>query len=216
MRGIIRRRSLRWAASGAVLLVAAGGIAYAAIPTNGVINACYAKQNGGLRVIDPSLGQQCTTKEAPLQWNQMGPQGATGPTGPQGARGPSDAFSANGGLDPQNFSDGGLGVNVATLNLAAGSYVFNAKVMVGNRPAGENAEFTCTLRYGFAVVFDYASVRLGGGAPWDAGSMATLPLTGTRTFDAPQTVRLLCTTTSTDAFAQYGQLNAVAVATLTG
>ena len=206
MRSAIRWRSVRIGATGAVLLAVAAGIGYAAIPTNGLINACYTKTNGGLRVIDPSVGQTCTQKESALQWNQAGPKGD---------RGPSDAYSDDSGFDPLNFSDGGPGVDVATLNLPAGSYVFNAKVLVGNRPDGENAEVTCTLRYGFAVVFDISGVRLGGGAPGAAGSTATLASSATRTLDAPQTVRLNCNTTSADAFAQYGQLNAVAVATLT-
>jgi hypothetical protein len=208
MRSAIRWRSVKIGATGAALLAVAAGIGYAAIPTNGLINGCYAKTNGGLRVIDPSAGQTCSPqKETALQWSQAGPKGD---------RGPSDAYSDDSGLNPLNFSSAnGVGVDVATLNLSAGSYVFNAKVMVGNRPAGENAEVTCTLRYGFAVVFDISSVRLGGGAPDAAGSMATLATSGTRTLDAPQTVRLNCNTTSADAFAQYGQLNAVAVATLT-
>jgi hypothetical protein len=208
MRSAIRWRSVKIGATGALLLAVAGGIGYAAIPTNGLINGCYAKTNGGLRVVDPSAGQTCTQKETALQWSQAGPKGD---------RGPSDAYSDDSGLSPLNFSSNdAVGVDVATLNLPAGSYVFNAKVMVGNRPDGENAEFTCTLRYGFAVVFDISSVRLGGGAPGAAGSIATLASSGTRTLAAPQTVRLNCNTTSADAFAQYGQLNAVAVATLTG
>jgi len=205
MRSPIRRRSVSIGAAGAVLLAVAGGIGYAAIPTNGLINGCYAKTNGGLRVIDPSAGQACTQKETALQWSQAGPKGD---------RGPSDAYSDDSGFSPLNFG-GGVDVDVATLNLPAGSYVFNAKVLVGNRPADENAEFTCSLRYGFAVVMDFAGVRLGGGAPFAAGSTSTVANSATRTLDAPQTVRLLCSTTSADAFAQYGQLSAVQVATLT-
>src|SRR5215204_6314663 len=49
------------------LLIACSGAAVAAIPSNGTISACYAKNSGALRVID--TGQTCsTTKEMPLAW----------------------------------------------------------------------------------------------------------------------------------------------------
>jgi hypothetical protein len=48
------------------LLIAASGAAVAAIPSNGTITACYAKNSGALRVID--TGQSCTAKEIQLAW----------------------------------------------------------------------------------------------------------------------------------------------------
>src|SRR5215207_8333049 len=49
------------------LIIAASGAAVAAIPSNGTISACYAKNSGALRVID--TGQTCSTsKEVPLAW----------------------------------------------------------------------------------------------------------------------------------------------------
>jgi len=48
------------------LLIAASGAAVAAIPSNGTIAACYAKNSGALRVID--TGQSCTAKEIQLAW----------------------------------------------------------------------------------------------------------------------------------------------------
>jgi hypothetical protein len=48
------------------LLIAASGAAVAAIPSNGTITACYAKNTGSLRVID--AGQTCSSKEMPLAW----------------------------------------------------------------------------------------------------------------------------------------------------
>ena len=74
-----------------VVGLAAGGIAYAAIPdATGVIHGCYAK-DGALRVIDSS-SQSCDTKrETALNWNQAGARGPTGPAGPAGAPGPSGA-----------------------------------------------------------------------------------------------------------------------------
>jgi hypothetical protein len=72
----------------AVLLgVAAGGIAYAAIPdSNGVIRGCYLKKLGVLRVIDPAT-QQCSSLEVAISWNQTGPQGVKGDKGDPGTNG---------------------------------------------------------------------------------------------------------------------------------
>jgi hypothetical protein len=72
---------VRVAALAAITLgVAAGGIAYAAIPdTSGVIHACYAKRDGTLRVIDNSTTSCNTSKEQDLSWNEVGPQGPPGP-----------------------------------------------------------------------------------------------------------------------------------------
>jgi len=74
-----------------------GGIAYASIPDpSGVIHGCYRTQNpaiGALIVIDDAT-QTCPSGTVPLNWNQEGPQGATGavgPTGPQGSVGPPNA-----------------------------------------------------------------------------------------------------------------------------
>jgi len=72
----------------------AAGIAYATIPSEGVITGCYQKSNGALRVIgtNPTVGGgACTNGEQPLNWNQIGSAGATGATG---ATGPSGSFAA--------------------------------------------------------------------------------------------------------------------------
>lgn len=105
----------RWFLPGAVLgVVLAGGAAYAAIPdSNGVINGCYQKKVGNLRVIDSSAGQSCRHSEVPISWSQTGPQGppgpqgpkgdtgATGATGPQGPKGDTGATGATGPQGPQ-------------------------------------------------------------------------------------------------------------------
>jgi hypothetical protein len=205
MRAVVRKRPVRVAIGAAILLGTAAGLAYATIPgPGGVIQGCYAKSNGGLRVID-SPAASCTSKETALAWNQQGP------TGP---RGPSNAYAATTDLAVHDFSIGSE-ATLATIDLPAGSYVFNAKVLVGNRVAA-NDDFSCSLRYGVgaAVAIDFAGIRLEGPA-FNPGGTATLPLTGTRTLTAPQTIRMICGTTSTDALAQYAQLNAVEVATLT-
>jgi hypothetical protein len=72
------------------LALASAGITYAAIPDNGVIHGCYAKNTGALRVIDTA--QTCTSKETLLNWNQTGPVGPQGPAGPPGPAGVTTAF----------------------------------------------------------------------------------------------------------------------------
>lgn len=60
---------------GALFLIAGSSVARAEIPNStGVINACYDRTNGNLRVIDPSLGQSCRTNELALTWSQGGTQ----------------------------------------------------------------------------------------------------------------------------------------------
>jgi hypothetical protein len=51
----------------AALVVALGGVAFAAIPdSNGTIHSCYQKNNGSLRVVDS--GTACRGGEAALSW----------------------------------------------------------------------------------------------------------------------------------------------------
>jgi len=67
----------------------------ASIPdANGVIHGCYntslahGSPLGALRVIDTAkVNGNCASWEAPLNWNQTGPTGATGLAGPTGATG---------------------------------------------------------------------------------------------------------------------------------
>jgi hypothetical protein len=74
-----------------VLLVIGGGAAFATIPNAGVINACYAKSGGSLRVIDASV-TNCKSGETALAWDEhgaVGPVGPPGPAGPAGQAGPA-------------------------------------------------------------------------------------------------------------------------------
>jgi hypothetical protein len=102
-------RRVRWAALGAIVAaLAMGGIAYASIPgPDGVIDACYLKNGGALRVIDSAAS--CKSGETSLSWNQQGPtgpqgpagaQGATGATGPTGPTGDPGATGATGDTGP--------------------------------------------------------------------------------------------------------------------
>lgn len=81
------RRTKRLLLMGALLAVggAVVGLAYATIPSGGVINGCYLKTGGTLRVID--AGQSCKSNETSLNWSVQGPSGATGAAGATGASG---------------------------------------------------------------------------------------------------------------------------------
>ena len=82
----------------------------ASIPDgNGVIHACFAKNNGALRAIDTDAGQVCDTKrEGALSWSQTGGPGARGATGPTGATGIAGTNGTN-GTNGQNGATGATG-----------------------------------------------------------------------------------------------------------
>ena len=81
-----RRRALVILAGAACLVGVVAGVAYATIPNSGVINGCYTKSGGTLRVIDASV-TNCTKTETALAWNVQGAQGIQGTQGIQGAQG---------------------------------------------------------------------------------------------------------------------------------
>ena len=70
--------------------VAGMGAAVAAVPDgDGLINGCYSESSRILRVVETASGHSdnCRSDEAPLSWNQVGPQGEQGPRGEQGEQG---------------------------------------------------------------------------------------------------------------------------------
>lgn len=77
------------------LVLAAGGVAWAAIPDSaGTFHGCVDVRSSALRVIDPArngVAGKCLTrgerKETAISWNQTGPQGPAGPAGAQGSAG---------------------------------------------------------------------------------------------------------------------------------
>jgi hypothetical protein len=83
----------------AAVCLVTGGVAYAAVSgSDAVINGCYQKNNGQLRIIDPST-DSCRSSEVGITWNQIGPAGppgATGVAGPTGATGPAGKAGADG------------------------------------------------------------------------------------------------------------------------
>jgi hypothetical protein len=92
-----------WRLAGATATIfAAAGVAYAAIPgSNGLINGCYEKRTGILRVIDADAGKTCLSIETPISWNQQGPVGPPGPKGDKGDPGPPGPEGAKGDPGPQ-------------------------------------------------------------------------------------------------------------------
>lgn len=153
------------AAAVAVVAVAAGTTAFAAIPDGGgAIHGCYDKQSGTLRVTDTATNspKACTNKEAALDWSQRGPQGIPGDRGPKGDSGISQGYvwtshtmhaigpnSAVGGMSP-SMPDPAL---------------ISAKVEIGT--TDNAAVVTCTLYSGpDPIDTSSATVYSPNGAAW--------------------------------------------------
>jgi Collagen triple helix repeat (20 copies) len=101
MKKHLSQRGIRLLLATTVLLALAAGIAYASIPdSSGVIQACYQKVNGQLRVIDTSKGGTCNSSETALSWNQTGPIGAKGTTGAKGSTGANGINGQKGATGP--------------------------------------------------------------------------------------------------------------------
>jgi len=96
-------------AASVAALVAAGGLAFGAIPAgDGTIKACYATTNGLLLGIPHSKGdvrmideaEACRSHEQVISWNQQGPKGDPGPQGPAGPQGETGETGATGPQGP--------------------------------------------------------------------------------------------------------------------
>jgi hypothetical protein len=172
---------------GCVLLVAtgilAGGLAAAAIPDGGVINGCYQKNGGTLRVIDQAAGERCRTNaENEIQWNQDGPRGAQGPQGLQGAQGVQGA-------------QGPAGISTATFAQAydvelADPFHASTKVVSKTLPAGNWVVIATVETVGsfdpHAVEHNVTCILMNGVVPFGGGDA-----TDRRSSDFNTTVRLL-------------------------
>src|SRR5215831_10812308 len=87
------------ATGSAFVLVASGGIAYAAtassgpVDSSGAVHGCYTNQgaNGSHVVVLQDAGTTCPKGTTAITWSVVGPAGAVGPTGPAGPAGPSGA-----------------------------------------------------------------------------------------------------------------------------
>jgi hypothetical protein len=84
-------------------------VVQAAIPdSNGVINGCYQKDVGNLRVIDSSAGDSCRPSETAISWSQTGPQGPAGPAGQPGSKGDTGATGPPGPPGPGSKTIAGI------------------------------------------------------------------------------------------------------------
>ena len=134
-------RGRRATAAALMAAITVAGIASATIPNGGVINGCYTRSGGSLRVIDASV-TKCGKSETSLSWNVEGPagpqgeQGPIGPTGPAGANGVSSGFWAllENGLEVDTATT--QGVVVLSKIAPAGSYVLTARVLIVGRGLG--------------------------------------------------------------------------------
>ena len=207
----------------AILAVAAGSAAFAAIPDgNGVIHACYDNQSGQVRIYDSqtNLPKSCGSKETAITWNKQGPQGVPGlpgpkgdkgdpgdpgpkgDPGPQGDRGPSDAYKHR-SLTPVTLT-GNAATDVASLDLPAGSYVVSSQQTVGSTHPGPLFVACGLSAYvgGNYVPFS-ADNGSTAGLNYQAGvNVATLVNNTAVTLNAPGTVKLTCD--SDDGFVEPG------------
>jgi hypothetical protein len=160
-----KTRSL--AIAGAIAVLALGvPVAYATIPSNNIIDGCYSRSGGALRVIDGTV-TNCSKNETALSWNVQGPQGptgpqgatgATGPTGPQGPEGPQGPAGPTGPQGPA----GAAGSSVRITFKA--SYTFTG-------PNYEQILSTSLPEGTFALVGRVALTGLmtGGAGAWETG-----------------------------------------------
>jgi hypothetical protein len=114
----MRKPHLLSAAAGAMVATAlAGGIAWAAIPCPGrVINGCYKKNEGQLRVID-SRTDTCRPSEVAIAWNEQGVKGDKGDPGAPGRDGRDGRDGTSVTVEPEapgaNCATGGAKLTAA-------------------------------------------------------------------------------------------------------
>ena len=97
------RNRLTYANVGVTIALVLGttGIGIAAIPgSGGLINACYEKRSGSIRVVDER--KKCRRGERKLSWNQRGVPGERGAPGESGAPGQPGAQGERGPEGPPN------------------------------------------------------------------------------------------------------------------
>ena len=211
-----------------LVAVAAGGIllgiataVQADIPDSGVIEGCYQKNKGDLRVIDTSNGGNCNPSETPLSWNQTGPTGATGARGPTGTTGPTGAKGPTGTTGTSDGAEAGTG-NTTTINagdtfhavagtttgtLPAGDYLFEANVYV--IPVGGPVEAEC-----FAMP-SIAGSSSGSPTITSLADATWIPVNGRLHLGLSESAQIDCNNDSlSNDFRVLGGLTVIRVATL--
>lgn len=197
-------------------VIAAGG-AFAAssvIGSGGVIDGCYKKQTGQLRVV--AAAADCDPSEAPLSWNQDGPAGPPGPKGETGERGPSDLFHNDWNVDPIELEPHGGLTTIRTLSLPAGSYFVDAQaeiLLAPNEPFPSTGYPACSVNK--------------ANDPWPQIAGNFVPLRGPNRFEVvelmgsvtltePETIELRCETGGGEIkMKSVGQLLALQVGSVT-
>ncbi len=83
------RSKLVLAAVTAAVAVIAGSVGHAYASPTATVHACYDRASGKLRFTNPATNvpKGCTSKEAALDWSELGIAGPEGPQGPQGVAG---------------------------------------------------------------------------------------------------------------------------------
>jgi Domain of unknown function (DUF5666) len=184
MWGLASRHSGRVVIGAVVLLGAAAGIAYAAIPDgNGVYTACMLKNVGTIRLVDPSLQSSsllshCTSVETQITWNRGGPPGPQGLPGPKGETGPQGSQGPNGDAGPAgpsnlaalqgspctvNGSPSTLDVKVDSTTGAVSMTCIPPPITVSGTISGTNANSFVVA--GKKIVVDSSTAFSGSGSP---------------------------------------------------
>jgi len=174
------RKKLTLTLVGTIAALTLGSIAWAAIPAgNGVINGCYDKASGALRVTDTATNtpKGCSNKEAALTWSQQGPKGDPGLPGPKGDKGDpgtSHAYTTVGSGVITATSNFGtkikeLGIPACQLcfNYPGDSYVFSAKLIARadglNVPPGVvRCQLLVSYANGSSADYAYGTVSSNG------------------------------------------------------
>jgi hypothetical protein len=160
-------------------------IAFAAIPgADGVINSCYHKNGGELRIIDSN--DQCKANEEPLSFNQTGPQGPAGPSGMSqvySLRAPGPFYVAN----TYPYGD----PLVATRDVPAGSYVIDVKLTAVNGDLYNKQNIFCNLSTGDTAAASLPDAAFAYQVNGDE-AFASVQLRDNYTFSEPGTIKVFC------------------------
>lgn len=105
------RRLIVPVVTGLIGVLVGGATMAFAVGTTGVINGCYNRTNGNLRVVE--AGEACRTGESAISWSVSGGAGPAGATGATGGAGPAGANGATGatGANGTNGTNGTNGIN---------------------------------------------------------------------------------------------------------
>ena len=210
----------RLVAAGVVALaLAVGGVAYATIPANNVIDACYSKSGGTLRVIDATV-TKCSKSETALAWNVQGvkgDKGDTGDTGPQGPAGPAGTSHAYKTFVAGADAPQGGFATVASLSLPAGKFVANVSAIATVDEDVDNLTVDCDLYQGAIVIGKSGAwvEEIGSGA--DAlEATGSIAMTVAPTFGAAGSLDLKCSSFTGGNHLEWIVITAVKVDDITG